>query len=182
MGDEGRTVNRTATDVEQEIRDYWRSSIIEMATGTIRFSGYPIQELMGNVSFPDMVWLLTRGDLPTRPQAALLEAALVAGVDHGPQAPSIGVARMAITCGVGLNNAMASAVNVLGDVHGGAGEQCMELLHDIARRMDEGADLTAAAAAGIAWYQAERSRVSAGIRPSFSPAGRPPISPHVRDC
>ena len=30
--------NRTAADVEQEIRDYWRSSIVEMAPGTIRFS------------------------------------------------------------------------------------------------------------------------------------------------
>lgn len=159
--------NRTAADVEQEIRDYWRSSIVEMAPGTIRFSGYPIQDLMGNVSFPDMVWLLTRGELPSRPEAALLEAALVAGVDHGPQAPSIGVARMAITCGVGLNNAMGSAVNVLGDVHGGAGEQCMELLHDIARRMDDGDDLKTAVADGIAWYQAERSRFLPGFGHRF---------------
>ena len=64
--------------------------------------------------------------------AALLEAALVAGVDHGPQAPSIAIARMAATCGVGLNSAVASGVNMLGDVHGGAGQQCVELLIEIA--------------------------------------------------
>ena len=51
----------------------------------------------------------------------MLEAALVASVDHGPHAPSIAIARMAVTCGVDLNNAMASGINVLGDVHGGAG-------------------------------------------------------------
>ena len=51
----------------------------------------------------------------------------MAAVDHGPQAPSIAIARMAATCGVGINNAMASAINVLGDVHGGAGEQAVEL-------------------------------------------------------
>ena len=48
---------------------------------------------------------MLRGELPRPEQAALLEAALVAGVDHGPQAPSIAAARMAATCGVGLNNA-----------------------------------------------------------------------------
>jgi citrate synthase len=35
---------------------------------------------------------------------------------------------MAATCGVALNNAMASGINVLGDTHGGAGQQCVELL------------------------------------------------------
>ena len=35
---------------------------------------------------------------------------------------------MAVTCGVGINNAMASAINMLGDVHGGAGEQAVTLL------------------------------------------------------
>jgi citrate synthase len=83
-----------------------------------------------------MIWLMTRGDLPSRAQGALLEAALMPAVDHGPQAPSIAIARMAATCGVGLNSATASAVNVLGDVHGSAGEQAVELYLDIAARVD----------------------------------------------
>jgi citrate synthase len=83
-----------------------------------------------------MIWLLTRGDLPDPRAARLLECALVAAVDHGPQAPSIAIARMAMTCGVGINNAMASAINVLGDVHGGAGEQCVQLYNDISGNLD----------------------------------------------
>ena len=83
-----------------------------------------------------MVWLLTRGELPKPAEAKLLEAALVAAVDHGPQAPSIAVARMAITCGIGINNAMASAINVLGDIHGGAGEQCVAFYNSMAKRLD----------------------------------------------
>jgi citrate synthase len=161
------TNDRSADEIEQEIRDYWRSAIIDMAPGRIRFSGYAIEELMGNAGFADMVWLLTRGELPGRAQAALLEAALVAGVDHGPQAPSIGIARMAITCGVGLNGAMGSAVNVLGDVHGGAGEQCMELLVDIARRQSDGASTEQAVSAGIDWYTENRSRFIPGYGHRF---------------
>ncbi|MDP2698437.1 citryl-CoA lyase [Thalassospira sp.] len=140
---------RTAQSVEQEASDWWRTSIIDMEPGKIHYGGYAIEDLIGQVGFADMIWLMTRGDLPNRAEAALLETALVAAVDHGPQAPSIAIARMAATCGVGLNNAMASAVNVLGDVHGGAGEQAITLYHDIDARMQAGLDLDAAVAAGI---------------------------------
>lgn len=102
----------------------------------IRYRGYAIEELIGRVGFAEMVWLLTRGELPDPKAAKLLEAALVAAVDHGPQAPSIAVARMAMTCGVGINNAMASAVNLLGDIHGGAVEQSVAFYNAIAKRLN----------------------------------------------
>ena len=118
-------------------QEWWSTSIIEMRPGMIRYRGYAIEELIGRVGFAEMIWLLTRGELPKAAQAKLLEAALVAAVDHGPQAPSIAIARMAITCGVGINNAMASALNVLGDVHGGAGEQCVIFFKTIAHRLGQ---------------------------------------------
>src|SRR6185295_13945816 len=115
--------------------EWWSTSIIEMRPGVIRYRGYAIEELIGRIGFAEMVWLMTRGELPKPAQAKLLEAALVAAVDHGPQAPSIAIARMAMTCGVGINNAMASAINVLGDVHGGASEQCVRFYHRIANHL-----------------------------------------------
>jgi citrate synthase len=116
-------------------QDWWSTSIIEMKPGMIRYRGYAIEELIGRLGFAEMIYLMTRGELPHPATAKLLEAALVGAVDHGPQAPSIAAARMAITCGVGINNAMASAINMLGDVHGGAGEQCVMLYNAIAARM-----------------------------------------------
>jgi citrate synthase len=130
-----------SADERPRAEDWWRTSIIEMRPGEIRLRGYPVEELIGNVSFPAMIWLMLRGELPSEAQAALLGAALVAAVDHGPQAPSIAIARMAITCGIGINNAMASAINALGDVHGGAGEQAAALYAAIAKRLDGGAAL-----------------------------------------
>ena len=112
-----------------DVSDWWRTSIIDMEPGRIDIRGRPIQDLIGTLTFPQMIWLMVRGDVPTEGQARLFEAALVAAVDHGPQAPSIATARMAVTCGLPVNNAMASAVNMLGDVHGGAGEQAVELFH-----------------------------------------------------
>jgi citrate synthase len=117
--------------------DWWSTSIIDMKPGMIRYRGYAVEELIGRVGFVEMVYLMTRGELPHPAAARLLEAALVAAVDHGPQAPSIAAARMAITCGVGINNAMASAINMLGDVHGGAGEQCVQFYNAVHDRVGE---------------------------------------------
>lgn len=119
---------------------WWSTGIIDMKPGEIRYRGYAVEELIGNVGLAQMIWLMLRGDLPSGGQARLLEAALMAAVDHGPQAPSIAIARMAATCGVGLNNAMASALNTLGDIHGGAGEQAVELCQAVASRIDAGSD------------------------------------------
>ena len=155
---------RTDSDL---VQNWWQTSIIDMAPGKIAFRGHPIEELIGNLSFAQMIWLMTRGDIPTPDQAALLECALVAGVDHGPQAPSIAAARMAATCGVGLNNVMATGVNMLGDVHGGAGEQCAELYLDIEARMGGGASLDEAVEAGLAAWRAERGKIVSGFGHRF---------------
>ncbi len=119
-----------------DVSDWWSTAIIDMEPGRISLRGHPIEELIGRLSYAQMVWLMLRGELPTDGQARLLEAALVAAVDHGPQAPSIATARMAVTCGAALNQAMASAVNLLDDVHGGAGEQAVELYLRIAETGD----------------------------------------------
>jgi citrate synthase len=156
-------------DVERGVRDWWRTSIIEMAPGVIRYRGYPIEQLIGRVGFAQMIWLMTRGELPSEKQGRLLEAALMAAVDHGPQAPSIAIARMAATCGVGLNNAMASAVNVLGDVHGGAGEQAVELYLAIAERVRAGAAIGVAVNAGLDEAIALHGKFVSGFGHRFHP-------------
>jgi citrate synthase len=147
---------------------WWRTSLIDMSPGIIRFRGYAIEDLIGRVSFPAMIWLMLRGELPSEEQADLLGAALVAAVDHGPQAPSIAIARMAATCGVGINSAMASAINALGDVHGGAGQQAMELYDAIAARIDAGAGAEQAARAEIGERLAAR-RLIEGFGHRFHP-------------
>lgn len=137
----------------QTPEQWWATDIIDMSPGVIRFRGYAIEDLIGSVTFAQMIWLMTRGELPDPRAAKLLEAALVAAVDHGPQAPSIAIARMAMTCGVGINNAMASATNALGDVHGGAGEQAMDLYDCVAARLgasEDNADIASAVSAEIA--------------------------------
>jgi citrate synthase len=136
-----------------ESADWWATSIIRMAPGVVELRGVPVQDLIGSAGFVSTIWLMVRGELPDPRQASLLEAAMVASVDHGPQAPSIAIARMTATCGVGLNNAMASGVNALGDSHGGAGQQCVELLSEIVSLEDSGLALEAAAEQVVAGHR-----------------------------
>ncbi len=133
--------NNPQDDTANRVQDWWSTQIIDMKPGEIRYRGYAVEELIGNVGFVQMVWLMMRGELPEKGQAELLEIALMSAVDHGPQAPGIAIARMAATCGVGLNNALASGVNALGDVHGGAGEQAVEFYNGIHIEMNNGDDL-----------------------------------------
>ena len=62
------------------------------------------------------------GDHPPPAQAELFEASLIAAVHHGPQALSIVTVRKALTCGLSLNNALSSEINMLGEVQCEAGE------------------------------------------------------------
>ncbi|RWE87567.1 citryl-CoA lyase [Mesorhizobium sp.] len=149
--------------------EWWQTDIIEMRPGVIRLRGYEIQDLIGRVSFPAMIWLMLRDELPGKEQAALLGIALGAAVDHGPQAPSIAIARMAATCGVGINSAMASAINVLGDVHGGAGEQALAFYGDIAAALDAGVTLADAVAARLDRIFAEEKSYVPGLGHRFHP-------------
>ncbi|MER9015711.1 citryl-CoA lyase [Mesorhizobium sp. M0898] len=149
--------------------EWWQTGIIEMRPGVIRLRGYEIQDLIGRVSFPAMIWLMLRGELPSEEQAALLGIALGAAVDHGPQAPSIAIARMAITCGVGINSAMASAINVLGDVHGGAGEQALSFYGDIAAEVDAGVPLTGAVSLRVGHFLAGEDGYVPGLGHRFHP-------------
>ena len=142
-----------------------RPAIIDIEPGKIAVRGYPIQELIGTLALSrhDLADAARR-DARRRRRPRLLEAALVAAVDHGPHAPSIAIARMAVTCGLPLNGAMASAINALDDVHGGAGQQCMELFAAIAAAAGDAeasADVIAAGSSASRRRTARSSRASA---------------------
>ncbi len=157
---------------EQLVSDasaWWDTSIIDIHPGKIAIRGYPVEQLIGRVRFPEMIWLMLRGELPTAAQAELLEAALVPGVDHGPHAPSIAISRMAVTCGLPVNGAMASAINVLDDIHGGAGQQCMERYREIDALAGESGDLAEAAAKVLERHRAAGEKIMPGFGHRFHP-------------
>lgn len=160
---------KTPEEILADASAWWDTSIIDIHPGKIAIRGYPIEELIGRVRFPEMIWLMLRGELPTPGEADLLEAAMVPGVDHGPHAPSIAIARMAVTCGLPVNGAMASAINVLDDIHGGAGQQCMELYRAIDSKAGADGDLVAAATVIIRGQREAGEKIVPGFGHRFHP-------------
>jgi citrate synthase len=137
VADGGRPPRRpVARSALAQFRDsgdaWWQTAISRIEPNAIEIRGYAVQELMGRLSFTDVIALLVTGRLLSAGERDLLDAALVAGSDHGPRAPSIAAARMAATCGVTFNSAVATGINMLGDHHGGAVEGFMVVLSDLA--------------------------------------------------
>jgi citrate synthase len=77
------------------------------------------------------------------------------------------VARIAATCGIGLNNAMASAINTLGDSHGGAGQECVVLLDEIRDREAAGTPLADAVDETVAAWRDRGVRYLPGFGHRF---------------
>lgn len=113
-----------------------RISRITKEVETVR--GHALTDLIAGRSFAETAWLVLRGDFPTKDQAALFEAALVAAVDHGPAPASVVTTRMTVSTGNDLHVALASGILAQGTLHGGAIEGAARFLiaHASASDMD----------------------------------------------
>jgi citrate synthase len=108
----------------------WSTAITEIKPNEVRLRGYRIDELMGQVSFSQAIYLAVKGELPSPEVARLLEAVLVCSIDHGASPPSILAARTAASTGAPMNAAVAAGVLSVNRFHGGAIEDCMATLQE----------------------------------------------------
>lgn len=97
-----------------------RSSIGEMTGGEYHLRGKAVSEYIGAADFTSMIWLTWMGSDPSKEQRDLLEACLVASIDHGAEPPSTHVARTIASCGKPLADAIAAGVLAFGPRHGNA--------------------------------------------------------------
>jgi citrate synthase len=106
----------------------WKTAITRIEPNKVLVRGYPLDEMMGRVSFGDAIYLLLSGELPSPSVSRLVSAILVSSVDHGAMPPSTVVARNVATTGAPLRAAVAAGVLSFGSYHGGDVEGCMEML------------------------------------------------------
>jgi citrate synthase len=123
--------------MEKKKKGWWDTEIIDVKPNRILISGYRIQDLMGRVSYGDMLHLMIKGELPSKTAGTLIDAILVAACDQGVISPAITASCMAATCGVTFNSAIASGMNLLGKIHGGAIEDAMELFYGVVSRSEK---------------------------------------------
>ena len=128
----------------------WHSALTYTAPNQVLIRGYPLDELMGRVSFADAVYLLLMGELPTPAIGRMLNAVLVSSIDHGVTPPSTLAARNVSVSGAPLKDSVAAGILAFGPRHGGDIESCMRFLDGGLTLMRNGASLQEAAAAIVA--------------------------------
>jgi citrate synthase len=139
----------------------WSTKITQIQPNEVRLRGYRIDELMGEITFAQAIFLALKGELPPPNVAKLLDAMLVSSIDHGATPPSALAARTTASTGASLNAAVATGVLAINRHHGGAIYDCMGVLYDgLARAGETGEDLDAVAAAMVAEYKAARKRIA----------------------
>lgn len=109
-------------------RERWRTALTSIAPNKILIRGYPVDEMMGRLSFAEAVYLLLMGELPTAAIGRMFNAVLVSSLDHGVTPPSTLAARNVATSGAPLKDSVAAGILAFGPHHGGDIESCMRFL------------------------------------------------------
>ncbi len=113
----------------------WKSKITKVEPNHLVTRGYRQEDLIGNISYPHVVYLLLKGELPSEEHGKMIDAILTACIDHGVTPPSSIASRIVASGGVPLPTAVAAGVLSIGDAHGGAIEKGAEFLQDGIVRM-----------------------------------------------
>jgi len=138
----------------------WKTAVTKIEPNKVVVRGIRIDELMGRLSFGQVVYLVLKGELPTPEQGRLMDAILVSSVDHGATPPSALAARTVASGGAPLTTAVAAGIMTINRHHGGAIEDCMRvLLEAVQRQKDKGLDAATAAAELLAYYRQQKKRI-----------------------
>ncbi len=108
----------------------WKTSITKTEPNHIMTRGYRQEELIGQVRFANVFFLLLKGRMPDEHEAVMVDALITACIDHGVTPPSTHSARIVASAGVPLPAAVAAGVLAIGDVHGGAIEDGARILQE----------------------------------------------------
>jgi citrate synthase len=134
MNDDRATHERAAAAKDRRSRgpgpNEWPTSLTRIAPNEIEIRGYPVDELMGRLTFSEGIYLLLRGELPTPSIGKLFTAVLLSSLDHGVTPPSTLAARHVASSGSPLSGAVAAGVLAFGSFHGGDIEACMRCLQE----------------------------------------------------
>jgi citrate synthase len=124
-------------------KPFWRTSLSEVTKNKILIRGYRVQDLMARCSFGDIIYLTFKGELPAGNEGRMIEMIVVSSTDHSFMAPSIDATRFVASGGVPLQASVAAGIISLGDHHGGAIEQCAQLLQESVKSGGTAADIVA---------------------------------------
>jgi citrate synthase len=138
----------------------WTTKITKVEPNHLVTKGYRQEDLIGNVPYSHVVYLLLKGDLPSNEHGKMIDAILTACIDHGATPPSSIASRIVASGGVPLPTAVAAGVLSIGDAHGGAIEKGAKFLQEgVYRMVDEGKTVDEIAKLLVSESREQRKRI-----------------------
>ncbi len=118
--------------------DYWTTRISRAEGGKIRVRGYPVEELIENLSYTQSAFLLLTGELPNEREAALFDLALRSGMDQQFISAAVGAARFTASAFTdSAVPALASGMLATGSVTGSPQEPAEMLMEAMSWNMEK---------------------------------------------
>lgn len=138
----------------------WTTKITKVEPNHLVTRGYRQEDLIGNIPFSHVVYLLLKGELPSKEHGQMMDAVLTACIDHGVTPPSSMASRVVASGGVPLPTAVAAGILSIGDAHGGAIEKGAKFLQEgIARMKEEGKSINEMAKILVTESREQKKRV-----------------------
>lgn len=138
----------------------WKTKITKVEPNHLVTRGYRQEDLIGNIPFSNVVYLLLKGELPSKEHGKMIDAILTACIDHGVTPPTAMASRVVASGGVPLPTAVAAGILSIGDAHGGAIEKGAKFLQEgIARMKDEGKDTKEIAKSLVTESREQKKRI-----------------------
>jgi len=114
---------------------HWRTALAYKTKDRIVVRGYDLNDLVGNLTFTEMAYLVWRGELPKEHHARMLDAIFVSMAEHA-FSPSSAACRFVASGGVPLHVGVAGGLLAIGSLHGTA-DRPAELFKGAVERMQQ---------------------------------------------
>ena len=115
----------------------WETKITKIEPNKIMVRGYPIDDLMGKITFSQAIYLILTGELPDEKVGKMMDVILTSSIDHGATPPSTLAAITSAATGAPMNAALAAGILTINKYHGGAVEGMMKLLIGLVDKIEK---------------------------------------------
>ncbi|MEX2548015.1 MAG: citryl-CoA lyase [Chloroflexota bacterium] len=129
-------------------------------------------DLLGNITYTDMVSLMLLGRLPTEAERRMLDALLVVLVEHGLVKPVVAARFVYSNAPESLQAAVAASLLGAGSKHLGSSEWCARMLQEAIGRESTDEEVAAAGERVVEAFRERRERIP-GIGHRTHAAGDP---------
>lgn len=150
----------------------WTTAVGEVGHGVINVRGYPLADIIGELTFADATFLTIRGELPTPAQSRVMQAALVSILEHGFYAPTTLAARtVASAAPESVIPGLAAGLLTIGSITVSP-QHSAEVIAEIEAAVAGGETVESAVDAYVTGMQQARRRMP-GIGHPLHPEGDP---------